>query len=152
MNVGQIFDVKMSIQNANNLAAVSAWLTYDPTLVEPVDGDENTDGTQVVAQDLGLIPNATLLANVKKVDGVEEPGTIIVGYGAVPVNPVNANGDAFQIKFKAIAAGTAIFDFVLANTSLLDPNQTEIEADYNPVDLLIENVVIDRATVTLEIV
>lgn len=119
--IGEEFDIKVSIEDAYQVIGLNAWISYDPTIVEPVDMDSNTEGTQINATDLGFFSNAQLLVGVQKnQDGVEQPGTLICGYSSSPATPTDGTADAFLVKFRAIAAGVSDINFVVGHINLQD--------------------------------
>ena len=120
-NVGNEFDIKVRIQGATNIIGLSTWITYDPNIVEVVDSDDQTLGTQIITIYHDFFNNSTLLVSIQK-DAQNEviPGTLIIGYSDLQASPMSGDGNMFSIKFKAIAPGSTIIDFSVTNRSLED--------------------------------
>ena len=119
--IGEEFDIKVSVEDATDVIGLNAWITYDPAIVEVVDADDQTPDTQVITNDLGFLPNAQLLVSVQKDGGgVEQPGTLVCGYVSVPPSPVSGNGDAFDVRFRAIAQGSTNIEFAVGHLNLQD--------------------------------
>lgn len=131
-NVGDVFSVEFAVQNVTNMAQLGGWVEYDPALVEVVDGDPGTDLTQAVVTNLGFIPSAMVLASVKRVNGVEIPGTLLVSYGAIPVVAQSGSGKCFNVQFRAKAPGTTEIKFAVdASTRVLkDVNGNDIPSEW----------------------
>lgn len=119
--IGEEFDIKVSIENAVEVVGLNAWITYDPSIVEVVDDDPGAPNTQVIATDLGFLPNAQLLVSIQQDGGGnEQPGTLICGYASIPAAPTSGTGDAFSVRFRAIAQGTTDIDFAIDHVNLQD--------------------------------
>jgi hypothetical protein len=121
--INEEFDVKVSIEDAVQIIGISAWIGYDPSIIEVVDGSPETAGTQVIAQDLGFLSSAQLLVGIQKdQNNVEQPGTLVCGYVSIPPIPVDGSGDVFSVKFRAIASGNTDIYFIPGHIKLEDIN------------------------------
>ena len=144
----QDFYVMIRVENVTDLIGMSMYINYDPSIVEVPDIDNSLPGTQVGTEDLEFLPNSTLLVSIKKdADEVEEPGTLIVGYTAVPPATISGDGDCFTIKFRTLAGGDSGIQFVLDKSSIQDING-EMEAEWYVNDVDRTN---DVARVILEV-
>lgn len=112
------FDIKVSVENASDMEGIATDINYDPTIVEVVDTDAGTEGTQLDVTNHGFLAGATLVANVvQDAQGNEIPGAVVVGLN-IPSAPSTGSGDLFSIKFRAIAIGTTTI--TLTNRALYD--------------------------------
>lgn len=114
----QEFDIKVAIENVSQMQGIATDIDYDPLIIEPVDIDLGTTGTQLQVTDYGFLPGATLLANVATdPQGNEIPGKIVVGLN-LPTSPATGSGDIFSVRFKAVGIGTT--QITMTNRALFD--------------------------------
>jgi hypothetical protein len=118
--IGEEFELMISIEEAQDVVGLNAWIEYDPLIVEVVDSDPVTPLTQVIATDHGFFPNPQLLVSVQNDGTNETPGTIICGYVTLPPTLTSGSGDAFSVRFRAIATGTTNIDFATGHVNLQD--------------------------------
>ncbi len=111
--IGEEFEIKVSIENAFEITGMNAYITYDPAVIEVVDGDVNVADVQPITADLGFFTGATLLVGLEKVNNIEQPGTLICGYVSIPPTLASGTGDCFTVRFKAITEGTTNVGFSL---------------------------------------
>jgi hypothetical protein len=139
------FDIKVSVAGVADMEGIAIDINYDPSIVEVVDTDAGTTGSQLDVTNHGFLPGATLIANVlKDAGGVEIPGAVVVGLN-LPSAPATGSGDLFSIKFKAVAVGTTTI--TLTNRALYDVSG-EIPANWEDSSLD----VLQMATVTVTVV
>lgn len=112
------FDIKVSVENVSDMEGIATDINYDPTIVEVIDTDADTTGTQLDVTNHGFLVGATLVANVlQDAQGNEIPGAVVIGLN-IPTSPATGSGDLFSIKFRAIGVGTTTI--TLTNRALYD--------------------------------
>jgi hypothetical protein len=138
------FDIKVSVENVSDMEGIATDINYDPAIVEVVDTDAGTAGTQLDVTNHGFLVGATLVANViQDAQGNEIPGAVVVGLN-IPTSPATGSGDLFSIKFRAIAVGTTTI--ILTNRALYDIGG-EIPANWEDDTLDIIQIATVRVTV-----
>jgi hypothetical protein len=127
--VGDEFYMGVKINNGVDITGMSVWIKYDPAIVEIVDTNPSTPGTQVDAQDLGYLTNGVLLASIQDSAGVENHGTLVIGYSSIPVTPTSGSGDCFKFKLKGKAVGSTGIAFLETN-KVLQAVSGAVDADW----------------------
>ena len=116
--VTEEFDIKVSIENVSDMEGIATDINYDPAIVEVVDIDAGTAGTQLDVTNHEFLAGATLIADIMKdAQGVEMPGAVVVGLNMATA-PATGSGDLFSIKFRAVGVGTTTI--TLTNRALYD--------------------------------
>lgn len=126
----QEFYVQIRVENVTDLIGMSIYIGYDSLIVEVPDNNFNLEGTQINIQDLGFLSNSTLLVSLKKDhNGIECPGTLIIGYSSIPPSPISGNGNCFRITFNRLIIGDSNIHFILDKSSIQN-EEGEIEAEW----------------------
>jgi hypothetical protein len=81
--------------------AYQAELTYDPTLLEVIDANENASGTQIT---LGMYASEAM-------NSVKDGVIMFAGYSEEEGKEAIGTGTLATVRFKALAAGSATVDF-----------------------------------------
>jgi len=143
--IGEEFDVKVSIINPTEVIGLNSWITFNPLIIEAVDGNPATSGsTEVVKTDLGFFSDPQLLVNVQEdAGGNEQPGTLICGYVSMTATPVSIGGDCFSVRFRAIASGETDIEFAVGHLNLQDidgdiPTDSESDSVEIPVNAVVK--------------
>lgn len=140
----QEFDIKVSVEDVSDMEGIAADIGYDPAIVEVIDIDAGTAGTQLDIINHDFLSGATLVANMlQDAQGNELPGTVVVGLN-IPIAPATGAGDLFSIKFRAIGVGTT--DILLTNYALYDISG-EVPANWENDTLDIIQIATVRVTV-----
>jgi len=148
--VGEEFSVLVSAADpVTNVIGLSTWIRYDPAIIGVVDSDPSTTGTQVSATDLGFLTNGVLLANIKTTSGVEEPGTLIVGYSSIPATPTSGSGNLFKIKFKGLSPGVTGVSFIDGHKDLQNSSGSVPAEWINSVMEVLEEEIIPRIIIQI---
>jgi len=114
--IGEEFEVVVSIEDAEKVVGINAWIGYDPEIIEVVDGAVGTPGTQAIATDIGFFPNADLVVGIQKdAENTEQPGTLICGCVSDPLTLTDGTGGCFSVRFRAIAVGSTDVTFAQLN-------------------------------------
>jgi LysM repeat protein len=113
LQCGQTAVVEIKINNVEDLFGVDIKVSYNPAILEVVDANPSTPGTQIAPGDMPDVSGGQGLVQVNTVDTAG--GT--VSYAAVRLNPAPAqsgSGKIASITFKGKAAGTSPISLVSA--------------------------------------
>jgi hypothetical protein len=124
ISAGEIITVDVMVDRISDLYGASIEITFDPGVVEVVDADDGTPGTQIVP---GSCPEASHV-----VQNTVDNGTGVINYDVVSLNPAppcEGGGLMAQIIFRALVPGGSAIHFsnwLLSNT---DPAAVAVTAE-----------------------
>ncbi len=111
VKVGQVFVVKLYVQDVANLYAADVHLQFDPALLEVQDADPAAPGVQIQPLSSFFAPGFVIKKKACNVVDPADPDCTVAGrawYAAAQLNPTppaTGSGPLAAITFKAIKSG-----------------------------------------------
>lgn len=102
--MGEMFTVDIYVEDVQDLRSIDVRMSYDPDLVEPLDGDPNIEGVNLEPLNSFFLSDFSLRNGYNLIDGAGE--TVPVWYAALQQGSgSNGSGAIARLYFKPLKIG-----------------------------------------------
>lgn len=130
---GERAQFSIEVMNAENMYGFELHVSYDPTMIQVVDGDPSVAGIQLLPGDLYEVGQGFLVAS----DADNETGMALYAFTLLaPAAPMEGNGTLAMVEVEAIGGGSSAID--LEEVILASPDGEALPFVANDGEVVVE--------------